>query len=66
MIKCARLISKVKSCYRKVNRFKFSLEVPVRVEDALIPDKQNGNNLWQDAINKETNNSHIIFELLDR
>ena len=29
-------------------------------------DKQNGNTLWKDYMNKEFENYHIVFDLLDR
>ena len=57
IIKCARLISKVKYCCSKRKIFKVCLEVPVTVENALRLCKQNGNTLWKDDTNKEVKNS---------
>ena len=45
---------------------KFGVKVPLTVEEALSIDKQNGNILWQDGIEKEMKNSHIAFEVLDK
>lgn len=33
--------------------FKYGVQVPWTVQEALDPDKQNGNHLWADAIKKE-------------
>ena len=48
------------------NIFKFGVEVPLTVEDALRIDQENGNTLWHDYIGKETNSSRIIFDLIDK
>ena len=48
------------------NRFKFGVEVPLTVEDALRIDQENGNTLWNDYIGKYMKSSRVTFNLLDR
>ena len=62
--KCDRIINKIKVCTRKPGRMNFGVKVPLKVEEALFLDKQNGNTLWHDAIEKEMKNSCIDFEVL--
>jgi hypothetical protein len=38
---------------RKINRYKFGIEIPNTVEQAFELDKKNGNNLWREALEKE-------------
>jgi hypothetical protein len=47
-----RIISKVKSQYWKTT-YKFGLELPHSVAGAFAIDKQNSNNFWRVAIEKE-------------
>jgi hypothetical protein len=42
---------------------KFGIKIPATVQEALELDRQNGNTLWQDAINKEFKNSNIAFQV---
>jgi hypothetical protein len=44
---------------------KFGVKIPQTVEDATDLDKDNGNNLWEVAINKELKNVIVAFKLLD-
>ena len=44
---------------------KFGIKVPATVEEARLFDAENGNTLWQDAINKEMANSRIAFEVFE-
>ena len=50
---------------RKTGRINVGVKGPLIVEEALSLDKQNGNILWHDAIEKYMNNSLIAFEVLD-
>ena len=61
------IINKVKTnkSHRKGN-MKFGVRIPQSVEEALELDRQNGNNLWAEAIDKEMKNSRIAFEVLDK
>ena len=59
-----RIIKRVRRC-RKL-KMKFGIEVPTTVEEALELDRNNGNNLWADAIKKEMKNSRVAFQLLGR
>ena len=59
------LVNKVKSRCQK-NIFKFGVEVPLRVEDALRTYWVNCNTLWNDSIGKEMNNSRVDFNSVDR
>ena len=45
--------------------FKFGVEVPSMVEEALRLDIKNGNKLWQEAIAKEMTNSKVAFQVLE-
>ena len=45
---------------------KFGIKIPYTVEEALKFDQENGNNLWQEAIEKEMKNSQIAFEILGK
>lgn len=53
---------------KKNNRYKFGIEVPRNVAHALELDRQNGNNLWRDAIAAEmkTLTDMNVFEILER
>ena len=44
---------------------KFGIKVPSSVEEALALDKDNGNELWTNAIEKELGNVRIAFRLLE-
>ncbi len=43
---------------------KFGIEIPTTVKRALEIDKENGNTLWQDALEKEMRNVRIAFRIL--
>ena len=49
-------------------KFKFGVEVPLRMRDAIRLDEANGNTLWQDAIKKELNqlNQYETFKALKK
>lgn len=57
-----RIISKVKMRCRKKN-MKFGIKIPNSVQEAIELDRQNGNSLWQEAINKEFSNSNVAFQV---
>ena len=61
------IIAKAKTSqpHRK-GRMKFGVIIPSSVKEALELDKQNGNTLWADAIEKEMANNRIAFDLLPR
>ena len=48
-----RLIGKARSRSYKRSGFKYGIMVPMRVNEAMQLDKDNGNDLWQKAIEKE-------------
>ena len=59
-----RIIKLVK--HRTVkHEMKFGVQVPQDVAAARKLDKENGNNLWEQAINKELKNVIVAFKLLD-
>jgi hypothetical protein len=60
-----RLISKVKSRYWQ-RTHKFGVRLPQTVAEALALDKEEGNTLWYDAIQKEMKNVQIAFKFLER
>ena len=57
-------IGKFKTKRRK-NKMKYGIKVPATVEEARLFGAENGDTLWQDAINKEMANSRIAFEVLE-
>lgn len=59
-----RIISKVKAKYWRTTH-KFGIRVPKSVDEALQLDKENGNTLWYDAIQKEMKNVRIAFTVWD-
>ena len=44
---------------------KFGIRVPATVQEALQFDKEDGNNYWRTAIDKEIKNVKVAFQLLD-
>ena len=46
-------------------QYKFGIKVPNSVDEALQLDKENGNNLWHAAIQKELKNVLVAFRLLE-
>ena len=43
---------------------KFGIVIPANVEEALRLDRENGNDLWSKAIDKELKNVLVAFKLL--
>ena len=62
MKKRQRIISKLKSKYWQRSH-KYGHDIPKNMKDAVWIDKDNKNNLWQDAIALEVNNNRIAFQL---
>jgi hypothetical protein len=60
-----RLISKVKSRYWQ-RTHKYGVRLPKTVAEALALDKEEGNMLWYDAIQKEMKNVQTAFKFLSR
>ena len=60
----AKIIKQVTHRLAK-KQVKFGVKVPGSVDEALSMDKENGNTLWADAINKELKNVLIAFKLLE-
>ena len=59
-----RIIASVNKLYHK-RTHKFGIEIPKTVERALQIDKENGNNLWRDAIAKEMKNVRVAFKIME-
>ena len=57
-----RIISKVKAKYWRTTH-KYGIRVPKSVDEALQLDRENGNTLWYDAIQKEMKNVRVAFTL---
>ena len=57
-----RLIARVNTRYHK-RTHKFGFEVPKTVERALAIDKENGDNRWETAINKEMGKVRVAFKV---
>jgi hypothetical protein len=58
------IISAVTSRYHK-RTHKFGIEVPKSIADAVRLDKENGNRLWQDGLDKEMNDVRVAFDMHD-
>ena len=61
----SRLVSKVKTIFHK-NNLKFGLEVPRNVAHALQLDKENNNDFWKCAIDKEMSGVKVAFKFLEK
>jgi hypothetical protein len=59
-----RLIKKVYK-RKRMNRFKYGIEVPDTVAQAHAIDEKNGNSLWRAAIDLEMKNVMVAFDVLD-
>ena len=59
-----RIIAAVNKRYHKLTH-KFGIKVPKTVEKALALDKENGNDLWWKAIQKEMSAVKVAFKILD-
>ena len=64
-MKKSKVIIKQVSHRLAKKQFKFGIKVPNSVDEALALDKENGNTLWHDAIQKELKNVLVAFKLLD-
>jgi hypothetical protein len=55
----------IKQVYKRkrMNKYKYGIEVPTTVEKAYELDKKNGNTLWHDAVAKEMKNVMVAFEV---
>ena len=58
------ILSALKKRIRKTTH-KYGIEIPTSVEHAFELDRQNGNNLWKDALEMEMYNIGIAFEILE-
>ena len=59
-----RIIAAVNKRYFK-RTHKFGIEIPKTVQRALEIDKENGNTLWRDAIDKELSSVKVAFKILE-
>ena len=59
-----RIIQKVKTRYHK-RTHKFGFRVPKTVEEALLIDKENGDDRWAKAIRKEMDKVYVAFDIKD-
>ena len=57
-----RILAKVKTKYWRTTH-KFGIRVPKSVDEALQIDRENGNTLWYDAIQKEMKNVRVAFKV---
>jgi ribosomal protein L31E len=59
-----RIIKKVKAKYWRTTH-KFGIRVPKSVEEAVRIDNENGNRLWQDAIEKEMKKAKVSYNVVE-
>ena len=50
------ILTKVKSRFRKPQKYKFGVQVPIGIFEAKKLDDDNGNTLWKDSIKKDMEN----------
>jgi hypothetical protein len=60
LMKKARIIAAVKSRIKRKTH-KYGIEVPQSVEDAFRIDRENGNNMWQQALALEMNSIGVVI-----
>jgi hypothetical protein len=60
-----RIIAAVSNRYLK-RTHKFGVRIPRTVRECHELDKENGNTMWQDAIQKEMNNVTVALKMLDK
>jgi hypothetical protein len=58
------MIGKINACFARKTH-KFGIAVPSTVKEALQMDKENGNTVWWDSIQKEMKNVQVAFNILD-
>mmetsp|Transcript_2147 Transcript_2147/g.3294 ORF Transcript_2147/g.3294 Transcript_2147/m.3294 type:complete len:1178 (+) Transcript_2147:1032-4565(+) len=63
ILKKKQRLIKMSQSHRLRTGYKFGLRVPNTVEEALEIDRERGDTLWQDAINKEMANVRIAFDI---
>ena len=64
LIKRQRIVAAVNKRYHKMTH-KCGIKVPKTVEQALALDKENGNDLWWKAMQKELSVVKVAFKILD-
>ena len=45
---------------------KYGIKIPMSIAEAKNLDHENGNDLWEKAIDKETNGVRVAFQLLNK
>ena len=58
-----RMINKVKSRI-KIKNLKYGIKIPMSLTEANQLDRENSNDLWKKAIEKETKGVRVSFQLL--
>ncbi len=58
------IIKKVKAKYWRTT-YKFGIRIPKSLEEAVRIDRENGNRLWQDAIEKEMKKAKVSYTEVD-
>jgi hypothetical protein len=64
MKKRTRILAAINARYHKKSH-KFGIRMPKSVQEAYAIDKENGNDDWQTAIQKEMNDLMVAFQLLE-
>ena len=59
-----RIIAAVNKRYHKMTH-KLGIKVPKTLEEALALDKENGNDVWWKAVQKEMSAVKVAFKILD-
>ena len=59
------ILSSVNSRVKNVTH-KYGVQIPSSVEQAYRLDKESGNTLWRDALNRKMNIPKVAFDILDK
>jgi Reverse transcriptase (RNA-dependent DNA polymerase) len=59
-----RIISKIMR-RQSFNQFKYGVELPRNMEEAIMLNRKNNNTLWQQAVKKEMDNVMVAFQALE-
>ena len=60
----SRMVNRLRASKQSKHRIKFGIKVPNTIEEALALDRENANDLWHKAINKELDKVRVAFQPL--
>ena len=60
-----RIIAAVSKRYHHKREYKYGFLIPRTVEEERQIDKENGNTLWMDSVEKEMGAANVAFQFMD-